>query len=162
MINFKNLIYPLACLSFSIVIGGAVYEHLAVIPQWSAGPPASLSMFQGEYGLNAAAFWSKIHLATLPLFITSLILFWKTSSRKNILIPFIGYLIVLVVTGIYFVPELIEISNTPYDKIINPELQSRAKLWENLSLIRLLFIIALALFLYLGLTKINKTRIVPA
>jgi hypothetical protein len=39
----KDLLYALTCLAFAIIIGGAVYEHLNVVPQWAAAPPVSLS-----------------------------------------------------------------------------------------------------------------------
>ncbi|MCB0445987.1 MAG: hypothetical protein KDD03_00460, partial [Gelidibacter sp.] len=73
MRNYKNIIYAIACLSFSIIIGAAFFEHLAVWPQAYAAPPASLGMFQGDYGLNAGAFWIKIHPVTLILFIITLL-----------------------------------------------------------------------------------------
>ena len=62
----KDIIYSIACLSFAIIIGGAVYEHLNVVPQWSAAPPVSLSMFQGEYGLKPDLFWKIIHHGNHP------------------------------------------------------------------------------------------------
>ena len=37
----KDIIYSIACLSFAIIIGGAVYEHLNVVPQWAAAPPVN-------------------------------------------------------------------------------------------------------------------------
>jgi hypothetical protein len=155
METLKNLIYSLTCLSFSIVIGAAVYEHLAVVPQWSAAPPASLAMFQGEYGLNAGSFWTKIHPITLLLFISTLVLHWKSERRRNILIAFIGYVLIILVTGIYFVPELMDITGTAYSDTIDEGLQSRASLWETLSQLRLIVIIGLVIYLILGLTKVN-------
>ncbi len=156
MKNYKNLIYTLLCLSFTIIIGAAVYEHLAVWPRAYDSPPKSLSMFQGEFGLNAGAFWQKIHPLTLLLFITTLFISWKTERKKYILIPFVGYIIVMISTFTYFVPELIEIVTTEYEEVVNQELVQRGSLWEILSLIRLAFIIVLSLILYLGLTKSNN------
>ena len=109
MNNLKNLVYILTCLSFSIIIGAAFYEHLAVWPRAFSAIPASLTMHQGGYGLNAEAFWSIIHPITLALFILTLILFWKTKRRINLLISLLGYLLIIAVTGIYFVPELVAI-----------------------------------------------------
>lgn len=152
MINFKNILYALTCLSFSIIVGAGVYEHTAVFPQWSAAPPASLAMFQGEYGLNAVAFWTKIHPLTLLLFITCLALFWNSERRKNILISFIGYIMIILATALYFVPELIDITNSEYTDTIDEALKGRADFWEKLSLFRLLVIIVLAVILYLGLS----------
>lgn len=153
----RDFIYALACLSFAVVIGGAVYEHLAVVPRWAMAPPASLAMFQGEYGLNPTAFWKPIHPITLLLFAASLVVSWKWERRKNILIATIGYVVVLVVTFAFFVPELIAITTTPYSAAINVDLAKRAQLWEMLSLVRLTFLIMLSLVLFLGLTK-NEER----
>lgn len=154
--NFKNIIYSFACLSFAVVIGAAIYEHVAVVPGWTAAPPASLSMFQGTYGLNPTPFWMYIHPVTLLLFITSLVLFWKAPCRKNLLIVTAGYVIILVITFIHFVPELISITGTVYSENIDAGLTKRAHLWETLSLIRLAALIVLAIVLFFGLTKPEK------
>jgi hypothetical protein len=158
MINIKTLSYVALCISFTIIIGAAVYEHLAVWPRAFSAPPASLTMFQGEYGLNAAAFWTKIHPITLLLFIVSLILFWKFPNRTNILVPLIFYIIVLGITTIYFVPELIDLSSTPYTSSIDSELSKRGALWEKLSILRLAGLIFMAIYLFIGLTKISAAK----
>ncbi|MCB0464435.1 MAG: hypothetical protein KDC78_01995 [Aequorivita sp.] len=153
MKNYKNILYALCCLSFCSVIGGAIYEHLNIVPQWVKAPPASLAMFQGDYGAHLEVFWINIHPITLLLFAITLILFWKSARRINILLPFALYAIVLGITSIYFVPELMEILGTPYAKSIDESLVERAHLWETLSHIRLLFIAVASVYLILGLTK---------
>lgn len=151
--KLKNLLYSVTCLSFSIVIGAAVYEHLAVVPRWTAAPPLSLSMFQGTYGLNPGAFWIPIHPVTLFLFIATLITCWKSERRKTVLISLTGYFVILVITALYFVPELMEITGMAFSEAVDPALASRAALWENLSILRLFVLIILAIQLFLGLTK---------
>ena len=153
MKNYKKIIFALCCLSYCIVIGGAVYEHLAVIPQWTAAPPVSLSMFQGEYGLNPEPFWANVHKVSLLLYVITLILFWKTQARVNILGSLIIYFAILLITSIYFVPELIELTSTPFETTIEESLVKRAKLWETLSIVRLFIIMGAAIYLFLGLTK---------
>ena len=155
MKHFKEFIHALLCLSFSIIVGAGLYEHLALWPNAYSAPPKSLSMFQGDYGINAGAFWQMIHPITLLLFIITLIVFWKTRRRKYILYPFLGYIIVLVITAFYFVPELIDINTTTYDTSVDPELLQRASLWETLSIVRLISMAILAIILSLGLTKSN-------
>jgi hypothetical protein len=153
MKNYKKIIFALCSLSYCIVIGGAVYEHLAVIPQWTAAPPVSLSMFQGEYGLNPGPFWANVHPVSLLLFTVTLILFWKTQARVNILGSLITYFVILVITSIYFVPELMELTGTPFATAMDESLTERAKLWETLSIVRLFIIMGAAIYLFLGLTK---------
>ena len=156
--NAKNLLYSSVCLCFAIVIGAAVYEHLGVVPQWSAAPPASLSMFQGKYGLAAENFWMPIHPVCLVLFLINLVLFWKTDRRKPLLIPFAGYFLVLVITAIFFVPELLDITGTPFSETTDAALTQRAKLWETLSIIRMIFLIGLAFVLFSGLTQSGEKK----
>ncbi|MBX7120602.1 MAG: hypothetical protein K1X42_00585 [Opitutaceae bacterium] len=159
--NIKNLIYALTALSFTVVIGGAIYEHLAVVPIWTAAPPRSLAMFQGEYGLHPEMFWMPIHPVTLVLFVVTLILSWKSARRRNVLISFIGYVVLLAITAIYFVPELMAITRTAYANTIDASLTERAATWEMLSLVRLAILIGLSLTLFLGLTKTSDPKNQP-
>src|SRR5687768_10544311 len=78
----KTLLLILGSISFIIVIGGATYEHAAVVPVWASAVPASLAMFQGEYGLAASNFWIPIHPITLALLLAALIANWRTGRRN--------------------------------------------------------------------------------
>ena len=151
MIRTLSLIF--ASISFIVVIGGAAYEHLAVVPVWSAAVPASLTMFQGEYGLAAQNFWIPIHPITLALLIAALLLNWRTPGRNYLLAAIGGYLAVLTITMVYFVPELMALTQSAYSATVNEELTRRASMWEALSLARLGFLIFLAVMLLFGLSK---------
>jgi hypothetical protein len=152
MISLRISALAIAAVSFVIVAGGAVYEHLAVVPQWSAAPPASLTMFQGEYGLSAGRFWPLAHAVTVVLLITALVLNWRTPARSFISIALCGYIVLLVITSVYFLPELGAITRTPYQPVADAALTARAERWEVLSLVRLALLLALAFVLMLGLT----------
>ncbi|MDM7922521.1 MAG: hypothetical protein QUS14_09510 [Pyrinomonadaceae bacterium] len=149
----------LASISFIVVIGGAVYEHLAVVPVWSAAVPASLAMYQGEYRLAAENFWIPIHPVAIVLLTIALLLNWKTARRYYVLATLLGYAAVLLTTFIYFVPELMSLTQTAYSTTVNSELTGRAQTWEILSLVRLGFLICTAVILLLGLSK-NETAAV--
>ena len=153
MTIIRNLMLALGSISFITVIGGAAYEHLAVVPVWSSAVPASLSMFQGEYGLAASNFWIPIHPVTLGLLTAALILNWNSERRAYILTCIAGYLAVLVTTFIYFVPELLALTGSTYSTVIDGELTRRAGWWEFLSLVRLVVLILLAIILQLGLAQ---------
>ncbi len=152
MLRPANLLLSLAILSYIIVIGGATYEHLAVVPQWAAAPPASLAMFQGTYGLQAQNFWIPIHPVTLLLMTAALVANWRSPRRRTIGLSLAGYVLVLVITFSHFVPELIALTSTPYSETIEPSLQARASQWETLSLVRLAFLNIVASFLLSALT----------
>jgi hypothetical protein len=152
----KDLFYSLTCLAFAIIIGGAFYEHLNVVPKWAAAPPLSLSMFQGQYGLKPELFWMLIHPVTLLLFAITLVMHWRSARRKPLLIVLGSYLFILVVTSIYFVPELISITTTAFSTDVDAELTRRAARWESLSLVRLGLLVIFSLVLFMGLTKANQ------
>ncbi|PYS87490.1 MAG: hypothetical protein DMF62_12340 [Acidobacteria bacterium] len=155
----RTLILIIASISFIIMIGGATYEHTSVVPIWASAPPASLSMFQGNYPLSAWNFWIPIHPINVILLLTSLIVNWGTARRKFILMTIGGYFLVLVVTFIYFVPELMSIIQSSYSTVIDPELTRRAKNWELFSLVRLGVIMVLAVSLLFGLAKSNDPKL---
>ena len=149
----KDILYSVSCLAFIIVIGGAVYEHLNMVPTWSAAPPASLSMFQGKYGVDPELFWKLIHPINLVLFIITLIVHWRSPRKKHILTVFITYAAILLITFVYFVPELLSITQTAFSETVDADLTRRASLWETLSIARLIVLLGLSIVLLLGLTK---------
>ena len=149
----KDVLYSITCLAFAIIIGGAVYEHMNVVPQWAAGPPASLSMFQGPYGLKPELFWMLIHPINLLLFLVSLVFHWKSARKKNIVTVLACYVAILILTATFFVPELTSIITASYSSNPDADLTRRASTWEILSLIRLGIMLILAIILFVGLTK---------
>ncbi|MBK7526265.1 MAG: hypothetical protein IPI59_01600 [Sphingobacteriales bacterium] len=153
MTNYKNILYFLLCLSFSIILGASVYEHLAVWPNAFAAPPKSLTMFQGDYKLNPGLFWRIIHPITLLLFIINLIISWKTERKKNVLIAMTGYVLIAVAAFLYFSSEIVSLTTIQYENTINQEIIDRFSLWETLSYFELTFAVVLAFILFMGLTK---------
>jgi hypothetical protein len=159
----RTLSLIIASISFIVIIGGATYEHAAVVPVWTRAVPASLAMFQGEYGLAAANFWIPVHPITIALLVAALIANWRTERRRYIVITMAGYLVMLGATFVYFVPELMALTQADYSTTVNAELTRRADLWETLSLVRLGILFVLAITLLFGLSRPDsKTRREPA
>ena len=154
----RTLILVAASISFITVIGGAIYEHLTMVPVWSSAAPASLAMFQGPYAVAAMKFWIPIHPITVALLVAALVFNWKTPRRKPILVVLVGYLVVLGVTFAFFVPEILAITGSPYSDSVDPELTKRANVWESLSLVRLAWLLVLAVLLLLGLSRSGETQ----
>ncbi|MEO8173756.1 MAG: hypothetical protein ABI581_11760 [Sediminibacterium sp.] len=154
----NNILVIAASISFTIVIGAGMYEHLVLVPKWAAAPPTSLDMFRGLYALNPGAFWMPIHPITLLLLIGALVFNWNTARRKYLLIHLAGYVLILALTTIYFVPELLAIIHTPYQNAPDAALTKRASQWEKLSIARMIFCIVIASVLLLSLTKGNERK----
>ena len=155
----RTLLLILGSISFILVIGGATYEHLSIVPVWSSAAPASLAMFQGEYAIVPQRFWIPVHPITLTLLVLSLITNWKTPARNYILPAIVGYAAILVITFIYFVPELLSITQSAFSPAVDAELTRRAKTWELLSLIRLGVLFVLAVTLLLGLSRARERNL---
>lgn len=147
----------LASISYTIVLGGATYEHLSVVPQWSAAPPLSLTMYQGEYALNSIHFWPPMHLLTLTSMVVALALHWRAPARRYVAAALAAYLLVIAVTAVYFLPELNAITHTPYQPVVDAALTERAGTWEALSLVRLMAMVVIAAVLLQGLTKVSPS-----
>lgn len=154
----RNLFLILASISFVVVIGGAVYEHLALVPVWASAVPASLTVFQGPYRLAPEKFWMLIHPVTIVLMVIALVANWASDRRALILTPLVGYVVILVATWLYFVPELMELTQTPISGTVDAALTARASSWETLSLVRLGFLFVLAITLLSSLATPVDSR----
>ncbi|MBX2934289.1 MAG: hypothetical protein KF825_08585 [Ferruginibacter sp.] len=113
-------------------------------------------MYQGNYALQAEPFWKFVHPVTLVLLLVTLALNWKTERKKYILFTLVIYIIALIATFIYYVPELKSIIGMPYSATVDAAMQKRGSLWITLSLIRLTFIFVSAFVLIMGLTRPEK------
>jgi hypothetical protein len=71
----------------------------------------------------------------------------------NVLIPMAGYVLVLIITFLYFVPELLDLISTPFNDSVDARLTERADRWVTLSLIRAGVLFILSFILFIGLTK---------
>ena len=92
------------------------------------------------------------------LFVAALTLNWKTARRFYIIFPIAGYALVLAITFVYFVPELLALTQTAYAPTIDAALTARGRSWEFYSLLRLVFLIVLAIILLFGLSKSAEKR----
>ena len=157
MNTFRTIVLILASISFIIVIGGSVYEHVGIVPVWTSSAPASLAMFQGEYAITPFKFWIPIHPITLGLLILALLFNWRTERRSFILTTITGYVLVIAATFFWFVPQLMTIVETAYSATIDAELTHRAQSWEFWSQVRLASMLVMAFILLFGLSKSSET-----
>ncbi len=152
----RKLLLILGSISFIVVIGGATYEHLGIVPVWASAAPASLTMFQGEYAIQPQRFWIPIHPITLVLLTLALIANWRAASRNFILITLVGYILILATTFVFFVPELMSITRSAFNQTIDVELTARAGMWETLSLVRLGALYLLAIVVLTGVSSAER------
>jgi uncharacterized membrane protein len=136
------------------LLGGIAYSHLVYFPVYLSALPDSAVVVNGPYGLREAIFWMTIHPLLILSLVAALVLNWKyRPRRKLILISVAAYLLVLVVTQIYFLPELGAFEHSPASNVSASEWAARGLRWQRLSWARGAVMYAAILPLLLALTK---------
>ena len=152
--RFANVSLMLSVVLWGTLLGGIAYSHLVYFPAYLSALPDSAVVVNGPYGLHEGVFWGSIH----PLLILSLVLTlavnWRAGGRRRLIIlSFAVYLLVLVVTTIYFVPELGNFARSPQSGIPPAEWLARGRRWQRLSWVRGATMYAAFLPLLIALTK---------
>jgi hypothetical protein len=118
-------------------IGGGLFEHVVLVPQWSASPPSSFSIIQPGTGVPLQNFWIPVHAAITILIVLSLILTWKERRVRNLLLIGLGsYIIMRVWSALFFIREMLEFQKIPLDSAPSAELSGRVASWTFWSVFR--------------------------
>jgi hypothetical protein len=167
MVTLKLGTYALflVVILWGTLLGGIAYSHLVYFPVYLSALPESAVVVRGPYGLHEAIFWMTVHSLLILSLIVALVLNWKAKSRRKlILISFVIYFVVLVITQIYFLPELVAFERSPESNVLRSEWIARGQLWQRLSWIRGAVMYAAILPLLLALTKpasVQKETAIP-
>lgn len=149
----------LAVILWGTLLGGIAYSHLVYFPVYLSALPDSAIIVNGPYGLNEAVFWMTIHPLLILTLILTLVLNWKSKpQRKLIMISFAIYIVVIVVSGLYFIPELEAFQRSPESSLTPAEWLARGQLWQRLSWIRGAVMVVGILPLLVALTEPVGTR----
>jgi hypothetical protein len=144
----------LVVILWGTLLGGITYSHLVYFPVYLSALPDSAILVTGPYGLPESKFWLTVHPLLIFSLIVALVLNWKFEARrKNILISFVVYFLVLVVTQIYFLPELAAFAQSPESNVSAAEWVSRGQRWQRLSWLRGVVTYAAIVPLLFALTK---------
>ncbi|MDX6614826.1 MAG: hypothetical protein QOD75_4012 [Blastocatellia bacterium] len=143
-----------AVILWGTLLGGIVYSHIVYFPVYLSALPASSVVVNGTYGLSEGIFWLTIHPMLILSLIIALVLNWKTKPRRKLILISLGlYLVVLVVTQIYFLPELGAFKESPKSTLSPAEWLVRTRRWQRLSWARGATMYAAILPLLIALTK---------
>ncbi|HKP02591.1 MAG TPA: hypothetical protein VJU77_04430 [Chthoniobacterales bacterium] len=127
----------LSIVLWGTLLGGIAYSHLVYFPAYLAALPASAVVVTGPYGLHEGRFWMIIHPLLILSLIFTLLLNWKSPSRRKfVLVSFAIYVLALVVTQIYFLPELFAFERSAGSSVTPAEWFARGQRWQRLSWIR--------------------------
>ncbi|MBC7884912.1 MAG: DUF1772 domain-containing protein, partial [Saprospiraceae bacterium] len=115
----------------------------------------------GDYGLHEENFWMLVHPIAILTTILALILNWRLMSRRRLILLAFGiYILVILTTAVYFVPELIAFADSSNNKTVTADqwLQ-RGQTWQYFSWIRGGFMYVGFLSIMMALTKVDQERL---
>jgi hypothetical protein len=144
----------LSVVLWGTLLGGIAYSHLVYFPVYLSALPDSAVVVNGPYGLHEARFWMLIHPLLILSLLVSLVLNWRLRARRKlILISSAVYVLVLVVSSLYFIPELGAFARSPQSGLSPAEWLARGQRWQRLSWVRGTTMYAASLPLLLALTR---------
>jgi hypothetical protein len=149
-----NTSLMLSVVLWGTLLGGITYSHLVYFPPYLSALPDSAVVVNGPYGLHEAKFWMLIHPLLILSLVVTLFLNWRPRARRKlILITSAVYVLALVVTTLYFVPELIAFERSPQSGVSPAEWLTRGQRWQRLSWVRGAVMYAGILPLLIALTR---------
>jgi hypothetical protein len=127
----------LSIILWGTLLGGIAYSHLVYFPVYLSALPASAVIVNGPYGLNEATFWMLIHPLLILSLIATLILNWRLRARRKLIgISLVVYALVLIVSSLYFIPELVAFKQSAESGLSAAEWLARGQRWQHLSWLR--------------------------
>jgi hypothetical protein len=127
----------LAVTLWGTLLGGIAYAHLVYFPVYLSALPDSAVVVNGPYGLNEARFWVTIHPLLILSLIAAVALNWRAKARRRLVLFSFGvYIVVLVVSSLYFIPELRAFQHSPESGLSAAEWLARGQRWQRLSWLR--------------------------
>jgi uncharacterized membrane protein len=146
-------------LLWGVLLGGATYASLVYFPAYLSHLPESAVVVTGPYGLDEGVFWLTIHPLLILSLIISLTVNWRDKPRRRLIaIPFAIYIVILVVTQIYFLPELGAFHTSAESGLSTAEWAIRTGRWQTLNVIRAVVMYASMIFLMLALARPRDTN----
>ncbi len=117
------------------VLSGA-YQRLIIMPKWFADPPASFELIRKQ-NRKVRIFWIPLSSLYVIFVVASLIFNWRHSEVRLYLISAIAcFLITGILSGSYFIREVISFSQIPIDAPATTGLINRVKFWLRWTTLR--------------------------
>jgi hypothetical protein len=152
--NLGTFALMLAIIFWGTLLGGIAYSHLVYFPVYLSALPDSAVLVNGPYSLNEGIFWMIVHPLLIISLVAALVLNWQSSARRKLIaISFAVYVILLLLSLYYFVPELVLFKHSPESTVPATEWLVRGRRWQRLSWLRGLTMYVAFVPLLFALTK---------
>lgn len=156
----SQLFMFLAIFCWAGIVGGILYSHTATLPSLLLHLPESSVLENGPFALKDEAFWKMIHPVTILLTVIALATNWKNTARRKYMVYASGiYIIALIATFTYFIPEIKEfVKSNQNTSVPASEWLSRGQRWLQLSWVRGSFMFLGFILMLLALTKTDLSK----
>ena len=153
----KQVSLFVSCILWGILVGGVAYSHIVYFPAYLLHLPESTSLITGTYGLQDGHFWMFMHPLLIISMIVTLITNWKQNEKKKYILTATGiYILAIIATAIYFVPELMAFAESAKSTTVTAaEWLERGQKWLILSCIRGTFMAAAFIMMLIANRKTN-------
>src|SRR6478672_1129140 len=151
-IVFGTYTLMVATVLYAVLLGGVVYSHVVFFPVYLSSLPDSAVLTNGQFAMHDEYFWLLIHPMLLLSLAIALFVNWADRYRRNRIALTLGiYVLVLVISAVWFVPRLFEFKDSPRSSVAVEEWRARGDQWEHMSWLRggTLFIFSIPLLLAL-------------
>lgn len=112
------------------------YQRVFEMPKWFANPPASFELIRRQ-SKKSRSFWIPLLTLFMIALFVSLILNWQHILVRNHLVMAIGiFFLSGVLSGTYFIKEIIAFTRIPVDAPSTAELVGRVKFWLRWTMVR--------------------------
>lgn len=150
----KLAIYITFLVSLAVWVGGGVFDTLSGHPAWYANPVAFIRRPPYPEGMvNPWPFTTAI-LALCTLAALAAFARYRGAGRREVLIVLTGTIMVLIATGVYFVPTLVRLAD--HATLTDAQITSMSYRWMLLNVIRIVLLLGLLAYSLVSLLHLAR------
>lgn len=113
-----------------------LYQRIFVMPKWFVNPPSSFELIR-QQSKRSRSFWLPFTTLFMISVFTSLFLNWhQLLVRNHLLIAILSFGLSGVLSGTFFIKEIISFTKIPANSPATPELLLRVKFWLRWTTLR--------------------------
>jgi len=143
--NGTILLIAVILIWIAVLVG--TYQRIFEMPKWFANPPASFELIRKQSN-PAKTFWIPLSILFVISACIALILNWQyAGTRVHIIGALICFGLTGLLSGVYFVKEVIAFTKIPVDAAQTPELLRRVRVWLRWTTVRDVLQLFAAVFL---------------
>ena len=143
----NGTILLIAVILIWIAVLAGTYQRIFEMPKWFANPPASFELIRKQ-SKTARIFWIPLSILFVISACIALILNWQyAGTRVHIIGALICFGLTGLLSGVYFVKEVIAFTKIPVDAAQTPELLRRVRVWLRWTTVRDVLQLFAAVFL---------------